>query len=64
ARLMTLRPSMAAIGNWSLVWWHELSALRPFRVSTHLETAYRKSWAGYGHLKATKRVVKVPMRYL
>ncbi|MDP6475229.1 MAG: hypothetical protein QF894_10030 [Alphaproteobacteria bacterium] len=26
ARLMTLRPSMAAIGNWSLVWWHELSA--------------------------------------
>lgn len=26
ARLMALRPSMAAIGNWSLIWWRELSA--------------------------------------
>ncbi|SVB87878.1 uncharacterized protein METZ01_LOCUS240732, partial [marine metagenome] len=25
-RLMTLRPSMAAIGNWSLLWWQEISA--------------------------------------
>ena len=26
ARLMKLRPSMAAIGNWSILWWQELSA--------------------------------------
>jgi ribose 1,5-bisphosphate isomerase len=26
ARLMTLRPSMAAIGNWSLLWWRVLRA--------------------------------------
>ena len=25
-RLMVLRPSMAAISNWSLLWWRELSA--------------------------------------
>ena len=32
ARLLTLRPSMAAIGNWSLLWWQELSA-RPEAVA-------------------------------
>ena len=42
ARLMTLRPSMAAIGNWSLLWWQELRARPDAAASLIAEMAERR----------------------
>lgn len=42
ARLLTLRPSMAAIGNWSLLWWRELSARPEALAGLATELAERR----------------------
>ena len=39
ARLLTIRPSMAAIGNWALYWWQELSARPADAVELSAELA-------------------------
>jgi len=42
-RLLTIRPSMAAIGNWSLYWWQELSARPGDAVDLSAELAARRA---------------------
>ena len=43
ARLLTIRPSMAAIGNWALYWWQELSARPADAVELSAELAARRA---------------------
>jgi len=42
ARLVALRPSMAAIGNWSLLWWQELSVRPEAAASLVVEIEERR----------------------